>query len=57
MAVLLTLATAFTAGWIIDWLAFRGELSGMVRDEVAVVWSRRMHPQKSQRKARRRGGH
>ncbi len=52
MTALLTFATAITAGWIIDRLAFRGELSGMIRDEVAFSWSRRKQPAKAKRATR-----
>ena len=56
MTVFLTFATALAAGWIIDWLAFRGELSGMIRDEVAFAWSRRKPSPKAQRATSRRTG-
>ena len=53
MTVFLTFATALVAGWIIDRLAFRGELSGMIRDEVVLSWARRKPPPKAQRTPRR----
>ena len=53
MTVFLTFATAIAAGWIIDRLAFRGELSGMIRDEIALLRSRRKLPPKPVRSARR----
>lgn len=37
MTVFLTFATAIAAGFIIDRLAFHGELSAMVWDEIALV--------------------
>lgn len=55
MTALLTFATAIMAGWVIDRLAFRGELSGMVKDEIAVAWARRKPPPKTQRGTGRRG--
>ena len=53
MTVFLTFATAIVAGWIIDRLAFRGELSGMIRDEIALIRSRRKLQPKTARSARR----
>jgi hypothetical protein len=44
MTVFLTFATALAAGWVIDRLAFRGELVAMVRDEIAFTWARRKQP-------------
>ena len=53
MTVFLTFATALVAGWIIDRLAFRGELSGMIRDEVVLSWWRRKPPPKARPTPRR----
>jgi hypothetical protein len=53
MSVFLTFATAIATGWIIDRLAFRGELTGMIRDEIALIRSRRKLPPKAARSARR----
>jgi hypothetical protein len=50
MTVILTLATAIAAGWVIDRLAFHGELSAMVRDEIALTRSRRKPVQKAARR-------
>ncbi len=52
MTVALTFATALAAGWIIDRLAFHGELSGMIRDEIAAVGSRRRQSSKASRPRR-----
>jgi hypothetical protein len=38
--LLLTFATALIAGLVIDLIAFRGELTGFVRDEVVLVAAR-----------------
>ena len=53
MTVFLTFATAIAAGWIIDRLAFRGELSGMIRDEIDLIRSRRKLSPKAARSTRR----
>ncbi len=53
MTIALTFATAFAAGWIIDRLAFRGELTGMIRDEIAATLPRRRQPPRPTRNARR----
>ena len=53
MTVLLTFATALAAGWIIDRLAFNGDLSAMIRHEIAVTWSRSKPPSKARRTPRR----
>ncbi len=53
MTVLLTFATALAAGWVIDRLAFNGDLTGMIRDEVSLAWSRRKQPPKARRTIRR----
>ncbi len=53
MTFILTFATAVAAGWIIDRLAFNGELTTMIRDEVAFTRSRRKQPTKASRTARR----
>ncbi len=55
MTVFLTFATALAAGWIIDRLAFNGDLSAMIRDEVAVIRFRRKPPPKAPRRGARRG--
>ncbi len=41
MDVLITLATALIAGWVIDRVAFRGEFAGVIADEVRALFSRR----------------
>ncbi len=53
MTVVLTFATAIAAGWVIDRLAFHGELTGMIRDEIAAVGSRHKQPSKASRGSRR----
>lgn len=54
MTVLLTLLTAIAAGWIIDRLAFNGDLTGMIRDEIGMARARLKPPSGSPRPARRR---
>jgi hypothetical protein len=56
MTVFLTFATAILAGWIIDRLAFNGDLTAMIRDEISTTWSRRKRPSKAPRTARRGAG-
>ena len=52
MTVFLTFATALAAGWVIDRLAFNGDFSAMIRDEIAIArWRRKQAPVR--RKARR----
>ena len=43
MTVFLTFTTALAAGWIIDRLAFNGDLTGMIRDEISMTRERRKH--------------
>lgn len=40
MNLLLTFGTALVAGLVIDMIAFRGELTGFVRDEVQLIAGR-----------------
>jgi hypothetical protein len=44
MTVIIAFATAMAAGWAIDRLAFSGELTGMIRDELAITRLRRKRP-------------
>lgn len=53
MTVFLTFATALAAGWVIDRLAFNGDFSAMIRDEIAITASRRKRSSKESRSARR----
>jgi hypothetical protein len=53
MTVLLTFATALAAGWVIDRLAFNGDFTAMLRDELMVTTSRYRRPSRTQRPARR----
>jgi hypothetical protein len=49
MSVLLTIGTAAAAGWVIDRLAFNGDFSAVIRDEIA----RLRRPTKTSRRPRR----
>jgi len=53
MTVLLTFATALAAGWVIDRLAFNGDLTAMIRDEIAIARWRRRQASKAPRRRRR----
>ncbi len=53
MTVFLTLVTAIVAGWIIDRLAFNGDLTAIIRDEVSLTMWRRKRSSKAPRTARR----
>ncbi len=44
MSVLIALATAAAAGWVIDRLAFRGEFSGLLGDEIRALFARWRQP-------------
>ncbi len=41
MTIFLTFATALAAGWVIDRLAFHGELMAMIVDEISMARARR----------------
>jgi hypothetical protein len=41
MTILLTFATALAAGWVIDRLAFHGDLTAMIVDEISMARARR----------------
>ncbi len=53
MTVFLTFATALAAGWVIDRLAFNGDFSAMIRDEIVLTWARHRQSPKAQRDTRR----
>ena len=53
MSILLAIGTAAIAGLVIDRVAFRGELTGMIVDEFKLVLARRRRPSKAPRTARR----
>lgn len=54
MTVVLTFATAVAAGWVIDRLAFNGDFTAMIMDEIVITRSRRRLPSRSPRTTRRR---
>ena len=41
MTIFLTFATALAAGWVIDRLAFHGDLTAMIVDEISMARARR----------------
>ena len=55
MNLLLTFSTALVAGLVIDMIAFRGELTGFVRDEI-VLLTARFRRQEAPESSRRRFG-
>ena len=44
MTAIIAFATAMAAGWAIDRLAFSGEMTAMIRDELAIAKFRRKRP-------------
>ena len=53
MTVFLTFATALAAGWVIDRLAFNGDFTAMIRDEISFARARYRQPPRSRRDTRR----